>query len=172
MLEARASRGQELHDTQTVASVLNGGTIEAEAGVFGRKTRPVFLAGISAPGLNDPLGARVPRQPGQPGRQDGPRGKHRRPLLNRSLVGQVFGDSGADLAIAQLRAGLATCETQATKDQVARRNRPRRQAVVSGKQAAVRTGGISPSRQPNFPNQLPWYQNPKRRICSKPLATA
>ena len=39
-------------------------------------------------------------------------------------MGQVFGEAGADLGIAELRAGLAKCESQATKDQVAAERSP------------------------------------------------
>jgi len=103
----------------TVASVANGATIEAKAGLLGRSTRPVFIAGVAAPGLNDPLG---------PDSRDNLAGlagstirveSKDRGILGKPLVGQVFGDAGADLGIAQLRAGLAKCESQATKEQIA-----------------------------------------------------
>ena len=52
-------------------------------------------------------------------------------------MGQVFGEAGADLGIAQLRAGLAKCESQATKDQVA----AQREAQKAGRGLWQTTGG-------------------------------
>ena len=104
-----------------VAAAENGATLSVKSGFRGRSTQPVFVAGIAAPGLNDPLGPQsrdnlavlagdtvrvVMDRPGLFGR-------------GQPLVGQVFGATGADLALAQLRAGFAKCESQATKDQIA-----------------------------------------------------
>ncbi len=114
-------RGQNKTYTQTVsvASVANGATLEAKAGLLGRSTRPVFVAGIAAPGLNDPLGPdsrdNLASLAGDTVRVV----SESRDLLGKPLVGQVFGDSGADLGLAQLRAGLAKCESGANKDQIA-----------------------------------------------------
>lgn len=106
-------------ETFSVASVPNGATIQARAGIFGRATRPVFIAGIAAPGLNDHLGPEsrdnLAGLAGKTIRVESPE----RGILGRPLIGEVFGDAGADLGIAQLRAGLAKCETKATKDQIA-----------------------------------------------------
>jgi endonuclease YncB( thermonuclease family) len=106
-------------DTLSVASVANGATIQARAGLLGRASRPVFLAGVSAPGLNDPLGPEsrdnLASLAGDTIRIE----SETRPIGAKPLVGQCFGDTGADLAIAQLRAGLAICESGATKEQIA-----------------------------------------------------
>jgi endonuclease YncB( thermonuclease family) len=111
--------GKTYTEVLTVASVANGATIEAKAGLLGRATRPVFIAGIAAPGLNDPLGAasrdNLAGLAGETIRVQ----SETRGILGKPLVGQVFGDTGADLGIAQLRAGLAKCESQATKEQIA-----------------------------------------------------
>ncbi|MGO9115749.1 MAG: thermonuclease family protein [Thermoguttaceae bacterium] len=102
-----------------VADVANGATIQAKSGLLGRSTRPVFVAGIAAPGLNDPLGPQsrdnLKSLVGETIRVE----SETRGLFAEPLVGQVFGDTGADVGIAQLRAGLAKCESQATKDQIA-----------------------------------------------------
>ena len=69
--------------------------------------------------MNDPLGTDSQKN------LEGLAGKtvriesHDRPIGSGTIVGTVFGDTGADLGLAQLRAGLATCETGATKDQLA-----------------------------------------------------
>ncbi len=105
--------------TVSVASVANGATLEAKAGLLGRSTRPVFVAGIAAPGLNDPLGPESRDNLASLAGDTIRVVSESRDLLGRPLVGQVFGDSGADLGLAQLRAGLAKCESGATKDQIA-----------------------------------------------------
>jgi len=105
--------------TQAVVSAANGATLNVSCGLLGRSTRPVFLEGISAPGLNDSCGtesqANLLDIAGATIRLE----STERPLGNKPLVGQAFGATGEDLAIAQLTAGLATCQTGATKDQIA-----------------------------------------------------
>ena len=60
-----------------------------------------------------------------------------RGILGKPLVGQVFGDAGADLGLAQLRAGLAKCESQATKEQIA----AQKQAQKAGRGLWQASGG-------------------------------
>jgi endonuclease YncB( thermonuclease family) len=129
--------GRTFSEVVSVASVANGATIEAKAGLLGRATRPVFIAGIAAPGLNDPLGAEsrdnLASLAGATIRVE----SETRGILGQPLVGQVFGDAGADLGIAQLRAGLAKCESQATRDQVA----AQKEAQKAGRGLWQTTGG-------------------------------
>ena len=129
--------GRTFSEVLTVASVANGATIEAKAGLLGRVTRPVFIAGIAAPGLNDPLGAEsrdnLASLAGKTIRVE----SETRGILGTPLVGQVFGDAGADMGIAQLRAGLAKCESQATRDQVA----AQKEAQKAGRGLWQSTGG-------------------------------
>jgi endonuclease YncB( thermonuclease family) len=129
--------GKTYSQVLTVASVANGATIEAKVGVLGRSTRPVFLAGIAAPGLNDPLGPQsrdnLAALAGDTIRLE----SETRGILGQPLVGQVFGDTGADLAIAQLRAGLVKCESQASKDEIA----AQREAVKAQRGLWENTGG-------------------------------
>jgi endonuclease YncB( thermonuclease family) len=111
--------GKSYSSTQAVISAANGATLNVKDGLFGRSTRPIFLAGISAPGLNDSMGTasrdNLASLAGDTVRLE----STERPMGAKPLVGQVFGSTGKDLAIAQLQAGLATCETGATKAQQA-----------------------------------------------------
>ncbi len=110
-----------------VAGAANGATLNVRGGFAGRSTAPAFVAGIAAPGLNDPLGPQsrdnLAALAGDTVRLVAPK----QGLGSRGvLVGQIFGDTGADLAVAQLRAGLAKCETGATKEQIAAESEARK----------------------------------------------
>jgi endonuclease YncB( thermonuclease family) len=111
--------GKTFSSTQEVASAANGATLNVKSGLWGRSSRPLFLAGISAPGLNDAQGAESQKNLASLAGDTVRLESTERPLAAKSLVGQVFGWTGKDLAIAQLQAGLATCETGATKAQQA-----------------------------------------------------
>ena len=111
--------GKTYTESFTVASVANGATITARAGILGRSTRPVYLAGIAAPGLNDPLGPQSRENlAGLAGPTIRVKSKERIGLA-KPIAGTCYGSTGADLAVAQLRAGLAKCESQATAAQIA-----------------------------------------------------
>jgi endonuclease YncB( thermonuclease family) len=106
-------------DSFHVTSVENGATIAVQAGVLGRRSRLVMLQGVTAPGLNDPLGresqSNLAGLAGETVRVE----SHSRSVGAATIVGTCYGATNADLALAQLRAGLATCETAATKPQLA-----------------------------------------------------
>jgi len=105
--------------TLAVTSVENGATLAVQHGLLGRKTRLVMIEGLRAPGLNDPLG-----RESQDNLKSLAGGTIRvesedRPIGTGTIVGKCFGDTGTDLGLAQLRAGLATCETAAKPEQLA-----------------------------------------------------
>ena len=141
----------------TVASVANGATIEAKAGLLGRSTRSIFLEGVAAPGLSDPLGPEsqenLKRLAGDTVRVE----SSTRAIGARPLVGTCFGSTGANLALAQLRAGLAKCETGATADQIAAQREAQRAGRGLWKQSAGGShwwhfGIASPRSSPLIPS--------------------
>jgi endonuclease YncB( thermonuclease family) len=118
-------------DSFEVVEVENGATIDVAVGLLKRKSRPVMIAGISAPGLNDPCGpeskANLEKLAGstirlQTSEREGLGGK-------KALVGDAFGATGVDLGLAQLRAGLAVCETAAGKEQLAAQAEAKRKGL-------------------------------------------
>ena len=129
--------GKTIEQTFSVVSVANGATINVKAGLLPRATKPIFLQGISAPGLNDPLGPEsrdnLTSLAGNAIRVE----SEKQGLLMKPVIGDVFGSTGKDLAIAQLQAGLATCETSATKPQIA----AQKQAQAAKRGLWANTGG-------------------------------
>lgn len=103
--------------TLPVVKVENGATLQVQHGLLGRRTRPVMIEGISAPGLNDHLGPESKENLQELAGATIRLTSTDRPIGAGLLVGTVWGDTGQDLGLAQLRAGLATCQTGATKDQ-------------------------------------------------------
>lgn len=126
-LTHRAQR--QIEQTFAVAGVANGATINVKEGAFKRQTRPLFLAGISAPGLNDALGVEsrnnLIKLAGGSVRVE----SLKQGLLGKPIVGSVFGETGKDLALAQLQAGLATCETGSSREQQAAQRAAQRAAI-------------------------------------------
>ncbi len=119
-------------ETVEVTAALNGATLEGRAGLLGRKSRLVHLSGVSAPGTADLCG---PESAANLWRISGTRVRvestDNTRLGRGDLVGTVFGESGQDLALAQLRAGFCACESHAQKTYLAA------QAVAKAARAGI-----------------------------------
>jgi len=118
----RTPRPLRIHETQAeVDSVPNGATILVKAGVRGRRTSPVLLADVAAPASGEPLfeasrenlarlaGARIRRQTERRflAENEGPAQAEDGPSESRGpSEAIVFGESGENLCVAQLCAGL------------------------------------------------------------------
>lgn len=160
--------------TLPVVSIENGATISVEHGLLGKK-RTVMISGISAPGLNDQLGPESQMNlKGLAGGSIRVESKDRPIGLLRAgagtIVGEVFGDTGSDLGVAQLRAGLATCETGATKEQLAGQREA--QKAKRGLWAKTDIGShwwhFSSANQEKFPEAI---DQPKERAMFFDLPT-
>jgi endonuclease YncB( thermonuclease family) len=106
------------HTTETVQVIeaTNGATLEAKAGLLERRTRKISLAAIAAPGLDEPLGQQskenLAKLAGSTVRVESVFGR----LDRGDAVGICYGERGDNLNLAQLRAGLARCESSAPAD--------------------------------------------------------
>ena len=109
-----------------VAATVNGATLQVVSGVLGRQRKTVMLAGIAAPGMNDPCGPESQKNLEELA-GDAVRLTTASRRLGSAIVAEsCFGAGGDELDLAQLKAGLARCETGATKEQLAAEKAARR----------------------------------------------